>query len=384
MSDVLAQPVLNLQRPNTSETVIGAPSISVTGGNDITPPIHSADRLLPLDGWRGLSILAVLACHMLPLGPKSWGLNEPAGLLGMSLFFTLSGFLITSMLLKRLDIRAFFIRRACRILPLVLLYTIAVLAALHAPLHTWLAHLFFTINYDTDQLTFLTGHLWSICVEIHFYLFIGLSCFILRRYTFYLLPILALAVTALRIRWHVYYSITTHLRVDEILAGACLALIYHNFLVAPIRKFLSFPRLQPILAILLLLSCHPLGGPLNYFRPYFAASLVGTSLCQSNRLRKFLLLRPLAYIAAISYALYIVHPLTLHGWLVSGSKPIMYAKRPLCFAITFALAHLSTYTWEKHWIAQGKRWSEDPSRSRHSTGFTAPFVNVPTKSLRAE
>ncbi|RZA12642.1 MAG: acyltransferase, partial [Proteobacteria bacterium] len=56
------------------------------------------NRLEILDGWRGLSILFVMASHMLPLGPKVWELNVAAGSIGMSLFFTLSGFLITSTL----------------------------------------------------------------------------------------------------------------------------------------------------------------------------------------------------------------------------------------------------------------------------------------------
>ena len=211
-------------------------------------------------------------------------------------------------------------------------------------------------------MTFLTGHLWSICVEIHFYLFIGIACFLFRRYAFYLLPLVAIAVTAMRVHWHVYNSIATHLRVDEILAGACLALVYNNFNGGGIPKVLALPIVQPVLAVLLLLSCHKLGGPLNYARPYFAAALVGSTLYQANLLRRLLMMRWLAYVAAISYALYIVHPLTLHGWLASGNKWVMYAKRPLCFVISFGLAHLSTFTWEKYWIGRGKAWSEDRRR----------------------
>ena len=37
-----------------------------------------------LDGWRGISILLVLAAHLLPLGPKAWRLNETAGPMGMA------------------------------------------------------------------------------------------------------------------------------------------------------------------------------------------------------------------------------------------------------------------------------------------------------------
>src|SRR3954469_13750176 len=106
-----------------SATTISNPSTSSSG-----------DRLRPLDGWRGISILLVLGCHMLPLGPHWWRLNETAGLAGMSIFFTLSGFLIASMLYKHLDVGSFFIRRACRILPLAIAYiTVAMLILTVSP-----------------------------------------------------------------------------------------------------------------------------------------------------------------------------------------------------------------------------------------------------------
>ena len=78
----------------------------------------ASERLQVLDGWRGISILLVLAAHLLPLGPKAWALNETAGPMGMALFFTLSGFLITRFLLKHASIPDFLIRRTFRIVPL--------------------------------------------------------------------------------------------------------------------------------------------------------------------------------------------------------------------------------------------------------------------------
>lgn len=75
-------------------------------------------HLAVLDGWRGISILAVLATHLLPLGPKPWGLNETFGPFGMALFFTLSGFLITRFLLHNDSITDFLIRRFFRVVPL--------------------------------------------------------------------------------------------------------------------------------------------------------------------------------------------------------------------------------------------------------------------------
>ena len=63
--------------------------------------INTENYFHVLDGWRGLSILFVLATHLLPLGPKEWKLNQTFGPIGMVLFFILSGFLITNFLIHR-------------------------------------------------------------------------------------------------------------------------------------------------------------------------------------------------------------------------------------------------------------------------------------------
>ena len=55
--------------------------------------VNSAHRLPVLDGLRAISILLVLAAHMVPVGPSVLGLNYTVGAMGMSLFFALSGFL---------------------------------------------------------------------------------------------------------------------------------------------------------------------------------------------------------------------------------------------------------------------------------------------------
>jgi len=76
----------------------------------------ATDRLSVLDGWRGISIGLVMAAHLLPLGPKFMQLNHVAGVLGMVIFFILSGFLITRLLLSQPPIAHFLIRRFFRIL----------------------------------------------------------------------------------------------------------------------------------------------------------------------------------------------------------------------------------------------------------------------------
>src|SRR5882724_6243349 len=86
-------------------------------------PSNNIPKIPALDGLRAISILLVLAAHMLPLGPKNLHLTVTAGSMGMSLFFVLSGFLITSTLLTNADAGEFMIRRLARILPLAYLYT---------------------------------------------------------------------------------------------------------------------------------------------------------------------------------------------------------------------------------------------------------------------
>lgn len=99
-----------------------------------------------MDGWRALSILLVLAGHLLPLGPKSWNANWSAASTGMVLFFTLCGFLITRFLLARADVLDFLLRRSFRILPLAWLTMTVLTLVGGADLTTFLANFLFVAN----------------------------------------------------------------------------------------------------------------------------------------------------------------------------------------------------------------------------------------------
>src|SRR2546428_3584830 len=111
-----------------------------------------AERFRVLDGWRGISILLVLATHLLPVGPKMWNLNVAAGILGMALFFTLSGFLVTHFLLSRYGVMDFLIRRFFRILPLAWLYLSIVLALHPVSSDAWWAPFLLYVNYPPKPL----------------------------------------------------------------------------------------------------------------------------------------------------------------------------------------------------------------------------------------
>ena len=309
-----------------------------------------------LDGWRGLSILFVLATHLLPLGPKPWRLNETFGPIGMSLFFTLSGFLISYFLIHRPNLYAFIIRRFFRIIPLAWLYLVIALPFLGANLDNYLPHLFFYGNwplYDgATHLSFISGtsHFWSLCVEMQFYVGIALLVLFFKGRSLLLIPFLCLLVTWYRVDSGIYIAINTYYRIDEILVGVIVALVFNNKIGEILPQFFSWVNTYYVFLILIV-SCHPDSGFMNYFRPYLAATVVASTLYSPlPSVTKFLNLKILVYLAAVSFALYVIHPVLTHTWLGSGEVIEKYAKRPLFFAVLFFLAHLSTFYYEKYWI----------------------------------
>lgn len=110
----------------------------------VNPPATAPrdEHLAVLDGWRGISILLVLATHLLPLGPKAWRLNEMTGPMGMALFFTLSGFLITRFLQRDAGLIDFLSRRLFRIVPLAWL-TLTVIMVFSPPHRVHFSELLF-------------------------------------------------------------------------------------------------------------------------------------------------------------------------------------------------------------------------------------------------
>lgn len=317
-----------------------------------------AHRLPVLDGLRAISILLVLAAHMLPLGPKSLQLNYAAGAMGMSMFFALSGFLITSTLLHNGDVREFMVKRLARIVPLAYGYTVLVFTffIFDPQAAFWTAT--FLINYLTQFMVGgLNNHFWSLCVEMHFYLAIALVCLAFRKKGLWIVWPACLLVTALRVIGGEPIAIQTHLRVDEILAGACVATLYQNSWAGRLR----YPALSVgAAAVLWFVTASPYTTSLQYVRPYASGLVLALVLCHRQTLLAAVLgSRPMRYIATVSYALYVVHPLTVHGWLNEGSAAERYLlKRPVSFALTFAMAHLSTFYWERYWMQAGRRWIE--------------------------
>jgi peptidoglycan/LPS O-acetylase OafA/YrhL len=225
------------------------PSVSVAGR---PPTIGTQLPYRPgLDGLRALAVAGVVLYH----AGVSW---MPGGFLGVDVFFVLSGYLITSLLLAerrrkgRVGFKAFWARRARRLLPAVLLVVFVCLLAastiarddLARTRGDALASLVYLTNWHLIAASHsyfnafgrpsLLQHLWSLAVEEQFYLFwplvlMGSLELLGRRYTVVLTVLLALASTALM--WglydpnqdpsRVYYGTDT--RAATLLVGALLA-----------------------------------------------------------------------------------------------------------------------------------------------------------------
>jgi len=140
-------------------------------------------RTVPsLDGLRAISIAFVLVAHLIPAGHGSGAISRVGqlGEFGVRIFFVISGYLISSILLAELgredwiSLPRFYFRRMLRLFPAAYFYilVIAILAAKHlVSLERWdlTAAITYTMNYHEARAWSL-GHLWSLAVEEQFYL----------------------------------------------------------------------------------------------------------------------------------------------------------------------------------------------------------------------
>jgi peptidoglycan/LPS O-acetylase OafA/YrhL len=188
---------------------------------------HGGDtsRIPALDGLRATSILLVLAGHLLPLGPAALQLNSTAGLSGMAIFFSLSGFLIVRFLASGMPVPTFVIRRLARIVPLAWT-AMFILWLINGPASPLASNLAFLANLPPAQLMRGGEHLWSLCLEVQFYAVVALLCIFPSRKSLIAVPLLCILTTAARVYSDQPVSIVTWHRIDEILIGGTVALVY--------------------------------------------------------------------------------------------------------------------------------------------------------------
>jgi peptidoglycan/LPS O-acetylase OafA/YrhL len=376
--------------------------VSRTAGTQrsISPGLRHAPGL---DGLRALAVSFVVAYH---LGTTSGSTLLPGGFLGVDLFFVLSGYLITSLLLVeglqtgRLSIKQFYLRRARRLLPALfaLLLTVGAIVAVWLPQQAarmrgdLLAALGYATNWwliaqhssyfggEGDRPNLLT-HLWSLAVEEQYYLIWPLVLLLLvairaKRWFFLLVAVAAVAASAAAAvilydpfsdPSRVYYGTDT--RALAPLLGAALAISLrpwrHRRRLAPAARHTA--DAVGITALLLLAAVaavvhdtdEVLYGPGFLVIAALGAVVVGVAGHPGTALGELLGTQPLKWIGERSYAIYLWHwpvcVLTRPGIDI----PITgWANAALRVGLSLLLAEIS------YWLVE---------RPIRRYGFLAPF-----------
>ncbi len=350
-------------------------------------PALFAHRSPLLDALRALAVTMVVFFHVATRYPADQ-LDIAAqqvlryGFLGVDIFYPLSGFLITRYLLAHGEpgaIRAFFLRRVFRIVPL---YVIAVTIFFIASGVTgfeadvldriWATYLFLTGWFaffgGPDSVPFTVT--WSLSVEEFAYLLFGLSALALRRAFPAILVFLAIAPFVLRI-WlyaqayeHIYYLPLA--RLDSIATGGLTALWIGRG-----------PKLIWVLASATALSAlvGQLGGPVAEAALFTTVTLATcTAIAACETIFKGLrgrLLEMAARIGLYSYFIYLFHFFFLYALLMTLERlslpmPGFWIMGTLCMVTTYGAAWLS-FTWfEAPLMAFGRQFEDITSERKLS------------------
>jgi peptidoglycan/LPS O-acetylase OafA/YrhL len=344
-----------------------------------TSRVSDGHYLPTLDGWRAISIAAVILCHdsLHRLGPFSTQWLYDHGHNGVDVFFAISGLLICSRLMSEeehkgsIHVGEFYLRRAFRILPpavcyLAMLVVLRVAIALPVGYPEIGSALLFLRNYTFSfqhlQTTYpaYTSHFWSLAVEEHFYLLLpGLLVFCPRRWRVAALFSLAVVVAVHR-AWHdpaTQSQFHTDVRLDALLVPAAIAVLLRGSEVR--ARLIPWLRLWPLLAILLLVivsldrpsRLEPLA--LAWLMPFV---VLGTMLRPRSWFARFLELAPLRYIGRLSYSLYLWQQLFFVSHYGSVSAHIAWLQRwPISLLATLGAAIFSYYFIERPFLRIG-RW----------------------------
>ena len=353
-------------------------------------PTVAFEHLPGLDGLRGIAILLVIwhhAPHIFAPGNAiydGWFWRASAsGWLGVDLFFVVSGFLITSILLRTRErhdqLRVFWIRRALRILPLAYLYLFVLMGAafsgadldeLKNPRVAFM-YFFYLANLRIAAGGWPAGELailWSLAIEEQFYAAWPLA--VQRLSVSALLWVCGgLILSAPFVRWWVFDShgsvatfVFTFCRVDALAAGAALAVLAQGRFRAPALAACR-ALAAPAVLVLVALCALPFGpsypghaprllSVLGYSLVAIAfACLVGVAVQPGRWARRVVTSRVLMWFGQRCYGLYLWHYIvgsTLYRMLGPASpRPLgYYGSVAVWLAATMLVATLSWSLFE--------------------------------------
>jgi peptidoglycan/LPS O-acetylase OafA/YrhL len=331
-----------------------------------------------LDGVRAIAVFMVIFFHFffeLDLHPL---LTKVAnfGRTGVSLFFVLSGYLITRILIATKEspgyFSNFYVRRSLRIFPLYYFYLTLIFIILpliagkpfppfNLQIYNWTYLQNFALAFRWEHVS--PRHLWSLSVEEHFYLFWPLLIYLLSVKKIVIASI-SIIVMAFMVQYFMiesdyvaYYF--TFARIDELSMGALLAVLEirnkltHKY--AKIYLLISVILAIPTIALMAIFTDidNTIIQIIKYDLLAFTfMSMIGyvISLLETGRVKKFLRTKPMVFSGKISYGIYVYHPLCIAAvWSVF---PKMNPAVLFVIAVSFTLlvASASYYLLELNFL----------------------------------
>jgi len=368
-------------------------------------------RIAVLDGVRGVAILLTLIFHSFDQGVSFAVLGER----GVDLFFVLSGYLITGILIETLEAPSYFknfiARRALRILPLYYLFIVLMLFALpqvakllpdtvslppefaelqEGPDGLWTVWVYlqnFVLARGEGALPGL-GHLWSVAVEEQFYLFWPVVIWFLpakHRFNVFVYSVVITMVLRTALLWSGaigFYGAReyTFTRLDTLVLGAMGALYFRDErarrLLEPVIARLSQRRwIAPIIILGLFPSIRLEGGSADgwmkaiygpgltiislLFLAYVVRAAEGTL---SPRLHRFTIWRFNLLLGKYSYSIYLFHyPIAATLQRRTGGKIHLGIDSLINFGIatgvSLIIARITWVLWETPWLRLKSRFS---------------------------
>jgi peptidoglycan/LPS O-acetylase OafA/YrhL len=313
-----------------------------------------------LDGWRGLAIVAVMVGHF--AGPGFGWL----GSFGVMLFFVLSGRLMCQLLfIRQVALTTFFFRRFSRILPAFWLFALMMYfystfwaaTPFHPSLDELASTVFFLRTYLPGDTTILTrqwaiGHIWSLNVEEHSYMFLAAGALLGRRFgPRAAAPVFLAASLVASLLFNVGYAVAPpsgaspwYMRSEcasvGILAGATFWYLKERLAS---NLFARIPSLLPVISLAIATVCVAMYKYKGLDTTVAPLCLAFSVVCIDRfpgLLRQLLALKPLRWFGVCSFSLYLWQQPFFLSTLTEGTS------RALAFGMSMLVGTVSFYFLE--------------------------------------
>jgi peptidoglycan/LPS O-acetylase OafA/YrhL len=350
------------------------------------PEVLQPSHLPGLDGLRGVSIIIVILSHFFMHTKYTKSIS---GSIGVWTFFVISGFLITTLLLKEkvttgnISLKQFYMRRFFRIIPVAYLFIIVLLIInycqdLNIGKMPFIAAALFWQNLPIHSFSsWYLGHFWSLSVEEQFYLtFPFILVYSFRNY-FKIIIFLIITIPIIEYlglnKIGVFY--TNH--IVHVIAFIIINLLGNSvcILIGSLASILLFKKIIVIkdtfltrnlglilfvLAILLCTETSPIfisNAEILIF-PILIGLVIVFNLNHNGVLTKILNNKVLIYIGILSYSLYIWQQLfdNSQTWIIHSDSALLHA------IVLFIVANASYYLYERSFLRLKNRFEKVSTR----------------------